>query len=163
KRTSRIVRPARAPRPPSRLRTVTTVPQSRTEITRAKLAGERRADSRTTFAVDVRPSRIDGRGVFAAQRIPARAKVGELAGQLISQREARRRAKRRRRIAIVEFDDGGALDASVGGNEFRYVNHSCTPNTFIRRIARHVEFYAKRNLAAAAELPCASAETPQDG
>ena len=63
-------------------------------------------------------------------------------------REARRRAARRRRIAIVELHGGGAIDASVGGNEFRYTNHSCAPNAYMRIFGRHVGFYALRDIPA---------------
>src|SRR5882757_8483450 len=45
------------------------------------------------FAVDVQPSRIDGQGAFAAEAIPQRRKIGEIRGEAISVREARRRAK----------------------------------------------------------------------
>src|SRR6059036_1159889 len=93
----------------------------------------RRVESCGHFFV-VKRSRIDGTGIFAASPIPARAKLGELGGELISLAEARRRAKHLRRIAIVEFETGGALDASVGGTAFRFVNHSCGPNAYIRII-----------------------------
>ena len=36
------------------------------------------------FRVDVRPSRIDGQGAFAAEAIPARRKIGEIRGEAIS-------------------------------------------------------------------------------
>ena len=45
------------------------------------------------FAVHTGPSRIDGTGAFAAEAIPARRKIGEIRGESISVREARRRAK----------------------------------------------------------------------
>jgi len=35
------------------------------------------------FAVDVRASRIDGQGAFAAEPIPARRKIGEIRGEAI--------------------------------------------------------------------------------
>jgi SET domain-containing protein len=113
--------------------------------------------------IAVRPSRIDGRGVFATARIPARRKLGELGGELIAQREARRRARRRRRIAIVELDGRVALDASVGGTALRYVNHSCQPNAFIRIIGKHVEFYALRSIRAGEEITCNYGETQHEG
>ena len=36
------------------------------------------------FAVKVKPSKIDGNGLFAAASIPARKKIGELTGQVIT-------------------------------------------------------------------------------
>ena len=44
------------------------------------------------FAVDVRPSRIDGQGAFALEPIPQRLKIGEIRGESISVQEARIRA-----------------------------------------------------------------------
>jgi SET domain-containing protein len=114
------------------------------------------------FPVKTGRSRIDGTGLFAAARIPARAKVGELSGEIISLAEARRRAKKLERIAIVEFPEGGALDAS-GGNDFRFVNHSCAGNLYIRLFKQHVEFYAKRPIRAGEELTCDYGETQHEG
>jgi SET domain-containing protein len=102
-------------------------------------------------------------GLYAASRIPARAKVGELAGEHISLAEARRRAKRLKRIAIVEFPDGGAVDASIGGNALRFVNHSCDPNLYIRIFKQHVEFYARRDIRSGEELTCDYGETQHEG
>ncbi|HEX2696639.1 MAG TPA: SET domain-containing protein, partial [Anaerolineales bacterium] len=70
-------------------------------------------------------SHIDGKGLFASTRIPARRKLGEFTGQVISRLRARWRARSQQRIAIVELNDGRAIDASRGGNDFRYINHSC--------------------------------------
>jgi SET domain-containing protein len=114
------------------------------------------------FLVKAKKSRIDGTGLYSMSRIPARAKVGELSGEIISLAEARRRAKRRERIAIVEFPDGGALDAS-GGNDFRFVNHSCDPNLYIRIFKQRVEFYARRAIRAGEELTADYGETQHEG
>lgn len=117
----------------------------------------------TNSNIEVRASRIAGQGIFALARLRARSKLGELTGEYISTREARRRAKGLRRIAIVEFDEGGAIDASVGGNEFQYTNHSCTPNAFIRRIHKRVEIYALRDIVPGEEITCDYGETQHEG
>ena len=65
------------------------------------------------YAVTVARSRIDGQGAFAAEAIPARRKIGEIRGEAISVREARRRAKGQARIMIVEVPDRRAIDASA--------------------------------------------------
>jgi SET domain-containing protein len=112
---------------------------------------------------DIRSSSIDGRGIFARERIPARRKLGELSGERISLREARKRAATRQRIAIVELPKGGAIDASVGGNDFRYINHSCTPNAYMRIFRAHVEFYALRAIRRGEEVTCDYGETQHEG
>jgi uncharacterized protein len=116
-----------------------------------------------TYSFQVRRSRIQGHGLFALTALPARRKIGELGGERISLREARRRARKTDCIAIVEFSDGTALDASRNGNDFRYVNHSCDPNTFMRLYRGRVEFYALRPVEAGEELTCDYGPTHHDG
>ncbi len=113
--------------------------------------------------VEVRKSPIDGKGVFARAPIPARRKIGEYAGEVISISEARRRARGRRRIAIVEIDDGYAFDGRVRGNALSYMNHSCSPNTFMRIYRGHVEFYSLRRVSRGEELTCRYGETHHNG
>ena len=55
------------------------------------------------FDVFVRKSEIDGHGVFAAEMIPPRLKIGEIRGEAISCAEGRRRAAGLHRIMIVEI------------------------------------------------------------
>ena len=112
--------------------------------------------------LEVKPSTIHGVGVFALRRLPSRRKIGELTGTLISIREARRRAEGQRCIQIVEFDDGMALDAAQG-NVFKHINHSCRPNTYMRRIGHRVEFYTLRAIKQGEELTCNYGETQHEG
>ena len=116
-----------------------------------------------TFNFKVGRSRIQGRGLFALTPVPARRKLGELGGELVSQREARRRASETDCIAIVEFGDGTALDASRAGSHFKYVNHSCEPNSFMRLYKGRVEFYSLRRIEAGEELTCDYGETHHAG
>jgi len=118
---------------------------------------------RVPDGIEVRPSRIDGLGVFTTVRLPARRKAGEMAGERITVREARRRARGKRRIAIVEFEDGTAIDGTVAGNAFRYVNHSCEPNVYIRRWRGRVEFWTLRDIEPGEEITCDYGETQHDG
>ena len=115
------------------------------------------------FAVDVHPSRIDGQGAFAAEPIPARRKIGEIRGEAISVREARRRAKNTARIMIVELSDKRAIDASQSSDPLRFTNHSCRPNAVLRIRQGRVEFYAMRDVAAGEELTANYGETHHEG
>ena len=96
-------------------------------------------------------SGLVGRGLFAGSRIRARAKIGEFEGEVIGLREAGRRAKGRRIVAIVELERH-AIDATRTGRGFRYINHSCDPNTFMRCTPTRAEFYARRAIAPGEEL-----------
>ena len=102
-------------------------------------------------ALFVKKSAIVGRGLYTRVRIPKRAKIGEFGGERIGLREARRRAKGSRIVAIVELDKF-AYDATVGDNAFRWINHSCDANTYIRCTDTRAEFYARRAIRAGEEL-----------
>jgi SET domain-containing protein len=115
------------------------------------------------YSLRVDNSKIDGKGAYAKESIPARKKIGDLGGVIISLREARRLARTTKRVAIVEFGNGKALNASVNSNELRYINHSCRPNTYMRVLHNRVEFYALRNIAHNEELTCDYGETHHDG
>jgi SET domain-containing protein len=115
------------------------------------------------FRVVNKRSKIDGKGTFAAQDIPGRKKIGNLGGEIISLKEARKRASKTERVAMVEFGDGRALDASINPNELRYINHSCNPNTFMRVCYSRVEFYSLKQIKAGEELTCNYGPTHHDG
>jgi len=115
------------------------------------------------FAVQVRPSRIDGQGAFAAEAIPARRKIGEIRGEAISVREARRRARGVARIMIVELSETRAIDASQSTDPLRFTNHSCRPNAVLRIRQGRVEFYAMRDVRVGEELTVNYGETHHEG
>ncbi|MDP2326138.1 MAG: SET domain-containing protein-lysine N-methyltransferase [Gammaproteobacteria bacterium] len=108
------------------------------------------------------PSSITGRGLFAGCAIPARAKIGEFEGEIITIREARRRAKGRRVVAIVELESR-AIDATATRRGFRFINHSCAPNTFTRLTDRRAEFYALRKIQPGEELTVDYGESHHNG
>ncbi len=113
-------------------------------------------------ALRVAASRITGRGLFAGTVIPARAKIGEFEGEVIPIAEARRRAAGKRIVAIIELE-GRAIDASVTRRGFRYINHSCEPNTFTRLTRERAEFYALRQIRAGEELTVDYGESHHEG
>jgi SET domain-containing protein len=122
-----------------------------------------RINGNIRFDVRVGKSKIHGKGLYSKDRIPAKRKIGSLAGEVISKKAAREKAKSTDSIAIVELWNGRALDASVNSNELRYINHSCRPNTYLRTIGNHVEFYALHTIAADEELTCNYGPTHHDG
>ncbi len=114
-----------------------------------------------TFTIQRSP--IEGKGLFAARAIPARKKIGEFIGEPISTREARRRAVMKKRISIVEIDHRRAIDGSGPENMFRYLNHSCGPNAYIRIFRNRIEVYSLRRIRAGEEITCDYGETHHDG
>lgn len=140
------------------------LPRPSAAATAAPAAAPRRtpADPQK-FAVAVRPSRIDGQGAFAAEAIPARRKIGEVRGEAISVREARRRARGQARIMIVEVSERRAIDASQSADALRYTNHSCAPNAVLRIRQGRVEIYALRDIAPGEELGVDYGESHHEG
>lgn len=115
------------------------------------------------FDVTVAKSRIHGKGLYAKKKIPARRKIGSMAGEIISKKAAREKARQKQSISIVELWNGKALDASVYNNELKYINHSCQPNTYMRTFGNHVEFYALRIINPNEELTCNYGPTHHNG
>lgn len=119
------------------------------------------------YALAARPSPIAGTGAFALEAIPARRKIGELRGEAVSVREARRRARAKAAagepIMIVEVSATRAVDAAASADVLRHTNHSCAPNAFLRIAGGRVEFYALRDVAAGEELTCDYGESHHGG
>lgn len=115
------------------------------------------------FKVINRKSHIHGTGCWAVMDIPTRRKIGSLGGVVVSRKEANKLSQTVESIAIVELWNGKALDASRNANALRYVNHSCSPNTYLRVFNHHVEFYALRDIAQGEELTCDYGETHHEG
>jgi SET domain-containing protein len=104
------------------------------------------------YALDVKPSAIDGLGVFAAEPIGAARKIGEIRGEAISVEDARIRATRSERIMIVELSPRRAIDFSKSPDPMRYTNHSCAPNARLDISQGRVEFYALRAIGPGEEI-----------
>lgn len=115
------------------------------------------------YAVDVHESAIDGHGVFAAESVPALAKIGEIRGEAISVEDARIRATRHERIMIVELSRRRAIDFSKSTDPMRFTNHSCQPNARLSIDNGRVEFYALRVIEPGEELTVDYGETHHAG
>ena len=75
-----------------------------------------------------------------------------MTGERVSRVEAARRMRGKRRLHICAIDSYWGIDGSRGGNGMQYVNHSCTPNTFLRIVRGHVIFFALRDIEPGEEL-----------
>lgn len=122
---------------------------------------ERRAYQK--FDVVVKPSAIDGHGVFAAEAIGSQKKIGEIRGESVSIEEARIRATRHERIMIVELSPKRAIDFSKSADPMRFTNHSCRPNARLCIDYGRVEFYALREIEVGEELTVDYGETHHRG
>ena len=115
------------------------------------------------FDVFVRKSEIDGHGVFAAEMIPPRLKIGEIRGEAITCAEGRRRAASLQRIMIVEISPRTAVDASKSTDPMRFTNHSCQANARLAIIAGRIEFYSLRGIEPGEEITVNYGETHHEG
>ncbi len=115
------------------------------------------------FDVFVRKSEIDGHGVFAAEMVPPRLKIGEIRGEAITCAEGRRRAASLHRIMIVEISPRTAIDASKSTDPMRFTNHSCQANARLAIIAGRIEFYALRAIAPGEEITVNYGATHHEG
>jgi SET domain-containing protein len=81
---------------------------------------------------EVRDSRVHGLGVFAVRRIPQGMRVLEYLGERVSHEEADRRYESKdagdNHTFLFIVDGRTVIDAGVGGNAARFVNHACDPN-----------------------------------
>jgi SET domain-containing protein len=81
----------------------------------------------------VRNSAIQGKGVFAKKRISKDTRIIEYRGERIASGEADDRYEDdentdRHHTFLFSVDERTVIDASVNGNNARFINHSCEPN-----------------------------------
>ena len=116
--------------------------------------GSRRAAAEPLF--EVRSSAIDGVGVFARRPIAEGTRIVEYVGEVISDTEADARyddrAMERHRTFLFALADGRCIDGAVGGNEARFVNHSCEPNCESVESDGHIWIESIQPIAAGEEL-----------
>lgn len=104
----------------------------------------------------VRRSKIHGNGVFAARKIPAETLLSEYVGERISWREANKREGHDPDNPYHTFyfalENGKVIDGGVGGNDLRWINHSCEPNCEAREDEGRVYIYTLRDIKRGEEL-----------
>jgi SET domain-containing protein len=104
----------------------------------------------------VRSSPIHGRGVFATRRIRPGQRLIEYTGELIDDEEAAERyddeAGSHHHTFLFGVKDGTLIDAGRGGNDARFINHSCEPNCEAVLDDGHVFIEAIRNIQPGVEL-----------
>jgi uncharacterized protein len=92
----------------------------------------RQGETKPGRRVKVRQSGVHGRGVYAAERIRKGARIIEYTGHHLPWKEAEDQPPRDPadpyHTFLFSLDNGDVIDAAVGGNESRWINHSCDPN-----------------------------------
>ncbi len=104
--------------------------------------------------LEVRKSKIYGRGCFALIDFPRRRKIATYAGELVrGQRKIMQRVDNQQAIKVIWLTDYVAIDGAVGGNQTAFINHSCDPNAYMRRVpGEKIVFFARRDIKAGDEI-----------
>lgn len=105
---------------------------------------------------ELRRSRIQGLGAFALQDIPKGTRLIEYTGEKITNAEADRRyddeGMGRHHTFLFILNQRTVIDAAHGGNESKYINHSCDPNCEAEITRGRIWVEAIKNIPAGAEL-----------
>ena len=105
---------------------------------------------------EVRNSPIQGLGGFATRRIRKGTRIIEYIGERITSEEGDRRydddKSEHPHVLLFVVDKHTAIDAAVGGNDARFINHSCEPNCRAVLDKKHIYIEAIRTIAEDEEL-----------
>ncbi len=106
--------------------------------------------------IRVRRSRIHGNGVFATRAIAKGSRIIEYLGERVSHEEADERYEHKpitdSHTFLFTVDDDTVVDAGVGGNAARWINHSCAPNCEAVIERGHIWIRALRRIEPGEEL-----------
>jgi SET domain-containing protein len=101
-------------------------------------------------------SSIHGRGVFATKRIRKGTRIIEYTGErlpwMIAQDLPPHDPTQPYHTWYFTLDDGNVIDAGTGGNEARWINHSCEPNCETDEKDGRIFVYALRAIEPGEEL-----------
>ena len=105
---------------------------------------------------EVRDSPIQGSGAFATRRIRPGQLVTKYEGERLDADTAYSRYDddhmERHHTFLFALEDGSFIDAAVGGNDARFINHSCDPNCESFEEGGEVYVQALRNIQPGTEL-----------
>ena len=99
-------------------------------------------------------SRIEGNGVFAKRKIPIGTRIVEYLGRRIPVGTllAERTDDQPIRTYSFRVNETTMIDGTVGGNDARFINHSCEPNCEAYVFDDRVYIYAMRDVIRGEEL-----------
>ncbi|MGB8339149.1 MAG: SET domain-containing protein-lysine N-methyltransferase [Burkholderiales bacterium] len=105
----------------------------------------------------VKKSELHGNGVFAARKIAEDTQIIEYTGKRTSWKEALKRdpADPDHPFHTFLFDLGDGryvIDAAIGGNDARWINHGCRPNCQALDEDGRIFIYALRDIKRGEEL-----------
>ena len=106
--------------------------------------------------IQVRRSGVHGKGVFALRPIAAGERIIEYVGEVLTWAAAQKRHPHDpsdpNHTFFFHVDDKRVIDAAVGGNAARWINHSCEPNCQAEEEDGRIFIDALRAIAPGEEL-----------
>ncbi|MCK6422770.1 MAG: SET domain-containing protein-lysine N-methyltransferase [Aquabacterium sp.] len=106
--------------------------------------------------IQVRRSGVHGKGVFALRPIRKGDTIIEYTGEVITWAEALRRHPHDpsdpNHTFYFHIDDERVIDAKIGGNAARWINHACMPNCEADEVGERVFIKALRSIRPGEEL-----------
>ena len=102
-----------------------------------------------------RRSKLHGWGVFAQEDINKNKRIITYDGEKISTQESADREDRylrRGEIWCFKLNRRWVIDANVGGNLARFINHACRPNCYSNIVDGEIWIIAGKNVKAGDEL-----------
>ena len=106
--------------------------------------------------VEVRDSGVHGKGVYAVAPIRKGERIIEYTGAHLPWEDAKELPPRDEEdpyhTFLFSLDNGDVIDAGQGGNDSRWINHSCDPNCETTEEDNRVFVYALRGIPAGEEL-----------
>jgi SET domain-containing protein len=102
--------------------------------------------------IKVRRSRVHGRGVFATKRIRKNARIIEYTGKRVTWESVPEDSDNPHTFLFGLNGGVMVIDPRIGGNDARWINHSCDPNCEAIEEDGRVFIYALRNIRPGEEL-----------
>jgi SET domain-containing protein len=116
----------------------------------------RKRDHACRNRLAVRTSGIHGKGVFATAAIRKGTHIIEYTGEHLPWKEALElpphNSKNPYHTFFFSLENGDVINAGAGGNDSRWINHSCNPNCETCEEGDRIFVYALRTIRPAEEL-----------
>ena len=128
----------------------------KTSSSKSAKVGSRPSRQKPLKPIRRRRSPIAGWGVYALGPISKNSRIVDYAGEIISWKESERREERY--IAqgciwcFVLAPRRSVVDANIGGNIARFINHACKSNCYTQVIDGVIWIRASRNIREGEEL-----------
>ncbi|MGH7869011.1 MAG: SET domain-containing protein [Candidatus Dormibacteraceae bacterium] len=101
------------------------------------------------FPLRIGRSRIQGRGVYAEERIPPGRKVIEYTGERIPRQDEKRLEES---LYLFILNKYWMIDGAARGSGAELINHSCDPNLVTRILKGHILYFSRRWIERGEEL-----------